>query len=188
MTTLIGYARVSTTEQDLALQLDALEQAGCDRIFPEKASGKLTERPELTKALDYVRDGDTLVVWRLDRLGRSLTHLVETVNGLEERGVGFRSLKESIDTTTTSGRLVFHIFAALAEFERELIRERTLAGLAVARAAGRRGGRPTVVSAETAQAARAMLAEGATMAAAARAVKVHRTTLYRALGAPSDAA
>ena len=139
---LVGYARVSTDEQDDALQVDALEQAGCERIYRDKASGATAQRPSLQEALDYVREGDTLVVWRLDRLGRSLKHLIETIGALEERGVGFRSLQEAIDTTTSGGRLIFHIFGALAEFERNLIRERTRAGLAAARARGRKGGRP----------------------------------------------
>lgn len=124
----MGYARVSTSDQNLDLQVDALNRAGCGRVFTDTASGSLAERPQLSAALDYLRSGDTLVVWRLDRLGRSLSHLVETVKGLEERGVGFRSAQESIDTTTYGGRLVFHLFCALAEFERDLIRERTHAG------------------------------------------------------------
>lgn len=138
----VGYARVSTHEQNLSLQKDALKQAGCGKIFDDHVSGAKAERPGLQEAKEYVREGDTLVVWRLDRLGRSLKHLIETVTALEERGVGFQSLQESIDTTTSGGRLVFHIFGALAEFERNLIRERTRAGLAAARARGRKGGRP----------------------------------------------
>lgn len=138
----LGYARVSTNEQDLSLQLDALKEAGCEKTFQDRVSGAKAERPGLQEALHYLRKGDTLVVWRLDRLGRSLKHLIETVNDLEERGIGFQSLQESIDTTTSSGRLVFHIFGALAEFERNLIRERTQAGLEAARARGRKGGRP----------------------------------------------
>lgn len=139
---LIGYARVSTLDQNLELQFDALKAAGCERLFQDKASGLNTERPGLDGALDHLRPGDTLVVWRLDRLGRSLRHLIETVGALEERGIGFRSVQEAIDTTTSSGKLVFQIFGALAEFERNLIRERTQAGLAAARARGRNGGRP----------------------------------------------
>jgi DNA invertase Pin-like site-specific DNA recombinase len=138
----VGYARVSTHEQNLSLQQDALKQAGCGKIFNDQISGAKAKRPGLHKARAYVREGDTLVVWRLDRLGRSLKHLLETVTELEERGVGFQSLQESIDTTTSGGRLVFHIFGALAEFERNLIQERTRAGLAAARARGRKGGRP----------------------------------------------
>uniref|UniRef100_A0A7V3KPG1 Recombinase family protein n=1 Tax=candidate division WOR-3 bacterium TaxID=2052148 RepID=A0A7V3KPG1_UNCW3 len=142
---LVGYARVSTLEQDLALQVDALKKAGCQKIFDDKISGLKTERPGLQAALEYVREGDTLVVWRLDRLGRSLKHLLETVAQLEERNIGFRSLQESIDTTTSGGRLIFQIFGALAEFEHNLIQERTHAGLRAARARGRKGGRPRVL-------------------------------------------
>lgn len=142
---LVGYARVSTLEQNLALQVDALKKTGCQKIFDDKSSGVKTERPGLQAALEYVRKDDTLVVWRLDRLGRSLKHLIETVAQLEERGVGFWSLQESIDTTTSGGRLIFQIFGALAEFEHNLIRERTHAGLRAARARGRKGGRPRVL-------------------------------------------
>src|SRR6478735_3837147 len=127
--TLLGYARVSTLEQDEALQLDALRAAGCGRVFVDKASGKLAQRPQLDALLDQLRPGDTVVVWRLDRLGRSLRHLIDTVQALEARDVAFRSLSESIDTSTPGGKLIFHIFGALAEFERDLIRERTMAGL-----------------------------------------------------------
>jgi DNA invertase Pin-like site-specific DNA recombinase len=139
---LIGYARVSTTDQHLHLQQDALKSAGCLKIFTDTISGATTERKGLDEALDYVRSGDTLVVWRLDRLGRSLKHLIETVTMLQEKGIGFKSLTEQIDTGTSGGKLIFHIFGALAEFERNLIRERTNAGLTAARARGKRGGRP----------------------------------------------
>lgn len=139
---LIGYARVSTTDQRLDLQKDALKAAGCEHIFTDTASGAKTERPGLTEAFQHCRPGDTLVVWKLDRLGRSLPHLVETVRDLLARGVGFKSLQENIDTTTSGGKLIFHIFASLAEFERDIIRERTNAGLSAARARGRNGGRP----------------------------------------------
>ena len=139
---LVGYARVSTHEQNPALQTDALQQAGCQKVFEDEISGAKFERPGLAAALEYVRKGDTLLVWRLDRLGRSLQDLLEIVAGLEKRGVGFRSLQESMDTTTSGGRLIFHVFGALAEFERSLIHERTRAGLAAARARGRKGGRP----------------------------------------------
>ena len=135
---LIGYARVSTHDQTLALQQDALTKAGCNKIFTDKASGAKTERKGLDEALNYVRKGDTLVVWRLDRLGRSLPHLITTMTALEERGIGFKSLTENIDTTTSGGKLIFHIFGALAEFERNLIRERTQAGLTAARARGKK--------------------------------------------------
>jgi DNA invertase Pin-like site-specific DNA recombinase len=144
----IGYARVSTIEQNVGAQIDQLDEAGCKRIFRDKASGAKTERPGLQEALDFLREGDMLVVWRLDRLGRSLKHLLETVSMLEERGIGFRSLQEAIDTTTSGGRLIFHIFGALAEFERNLIRERTMAGLRAARARGRVGGRPRKLDAK----------------------------------------
>jgi DNA invertase Pin-like site-specific DNA recombinase len=139
---LIGYARVSTDDQNLDLQRDALQKAGCEQIFTDRISGTKDRRPGLEEALSHLRSGDTLVVWRLDRLGRSLRHLIDTVTTLQERGIGFKSLTESIDTTTSGGKLVFHIFGALAEFEREIIRERTNAGLQAARARGRNGGRP----------------------------------------------
>ena len=143
---LIGYARVSTTDQTLALQQDALTAVGCGDIYTDTVSGSVTDRPGLSQALSHLRSGDTLVVWRLDRLGRSLPHLIETVRQLQARGVGFRSLQEQIDTTTCDGKLVFHVFGALAEFERDLIRERTHAGLAAARKRGRLFGRPRVLS------------------------------------------
>jgi DNA invertase Pin-like site-specific DNA recombinase len=144
----IGYARVSTHEQNLSLQTDALTDAGCENIFEDHISGSKSSRPGFDEALTYLRKGDVLVVWRLDRLGRSLKHLIEIVTLLEERGVGFQSLQESIDTTTNGGRLIFHVFGALAEFERNLIRERTQAGLAAARARGRKGGRPKALNSE----------------------------------------
>ena len=139
---LIGYARVSTHEQNLDLQTDALKKIGCENIFEDKVTGIAAARPGIDEALSYLRKGDTLVVWRLDRLGRSLKHLIELVNTLEEKGIGFKSLQESIDTTNSGGKLIFHIFGALAEFERNLIQERTKAGLAAARARGKKGGRP----------------------------------------------
>jgi len=142
----IGYARVSTDDQNLDLQSDALTQAGCEQIYTDRVSGTKAERKGLTEALSYLRAGDTLVVWRLDRLGRSLRHLIDTVTALQERGVGFKSLQEAIDTTTSGGKLVFHIFGALAEFEREIIRERTKAGLTAARARGKSGGRPKALT------------------------------------------
>ena len=140
----IGYARVSTNEQNLDLQRDALRKAGvaAKNIFTDKITGTKEERPGLTEALSHLRDGDTLVVWRLDRLGRSLKHLIETVTALQSTGVAFQSIAENIDTSNATGQLVFHIFGALAEFERNLIRERTIAGLSAARARGRKGGRP----------------------------------------------
>lgn len=138
---LIGYARISTNDQNLDMQRDALKKAGCERIFVEQMSGGLDSRPELDRTMKTLSEGDTLVVWRLDRLGRSLAHLIELLTELEKRNIGFRSLTESIDTMTASGKLTFHIFGALAEFERNVIRERTKAGLAAARARGRKGGR-----------------------------------------------
>jgi DNA invertase Pin-like site-specific DNA recombinase len=139
---LIGYARVSTDDQDLSLQCDALRQAACQKIYEDKLSGVQAARPGLDKLMESLRSGDELVVWRLDRLGRSLKDLIALVEVLEERGVGLVSLHESISTTSSSGKLVFHLFAALAEFERNLIRERTQAGLVAARSRGRKGGRP----------------------------------------------
>ncbi|MCK8485532.1 recombinase family protein [Aliiroseovarius sp. S2029] len=141
----IGYARVSTEDQSLALQHDALRAAGCERIFDDKVSGAKSERPGLVKALEQLRDGDTLVVWRLDRMGRSLKDLIARAEELKEMGVGLKSLQESIDTTSSGGQLIFHMFGALAEFERNLIRERTQAGLKAARARGRKGGRKKVL-------------------------------------------
>jgi DNA invertase Pin-like site-specific DNA recombinase len=138
----VGYARISTIDQNLDMQKDALERAGCTKIFTETASGAKVDRPILRDALNYVRAGDVLVVWKLDRLGRSLKQLIETVTELQERGIEFKSLTENIDTTTSAGKLIFHIFGSLAEFERDLIRERTKAGLTAARARGRIGGRP----------------------------------------------
>ena len=140
--TLVGYGRVSSIEQNLDRQLDALRAAGCTRVFSDTASGPKAERPGLNEALSYLRPGDALVGWRLDRLGRSLVHRISTVSELEERGIGFQSLQEPIDTTVAGGKLVFQIFGALAEFERSVIRERTRAGLEAARARGRKGGRP----------------------------------------------
>jgi DNA invertase Pin-like site-specific DNA recombinase len=143
---LIGYARVSTDDQHLDLQRDALEKAGCEKIYTDRQSGASTERLGLARVLEMARRDDTLVVWRLDRLGRSLKHLIHLVEKLDQQGIGLRSLQENIDTTTSGGRLVFHLFGALAEFERNVIRERTQAGLSAARARGRQGGRPKRLS------------------------------------------
>jgi DNA invertase Pin-like site-specific DNA recombinase len=180
---LIGYARVSTVEQDTALQTDALRKAGCERVFEDAASGAKSDRPGLAAALAYLRDGDVLAVWRLDRLGRSLPHLIETIGALEARGVGFRSLTENIDTTTPGGRLIFHVFGALGQFERDLIRERTKAGLCAAAARGRKGGRKPVMTADKLQRAREHIANGLNVREAAARLKVGKTALYAALQA-----
>lgn len=179
---LVGYARVSTRDQNPALQLDALKAAGCEKTYQEMASGAQRDRPELKAALDYMRQGDTLVVWKIDRLARSTKQLIETVEDLGKRGIGLRSLTNPIDTTTPGGVLVFHIFAALAEFERGVILERTLAGLQAARAQGRKGGRPPALSAADLAAAKAMLREPAiTVEEVARRLSVAPSTLYRHL-------
>ena len=179
---LVGYARVSTQDQTPALQLDALKAAGCERVFQEKASGAQRDRPELAAVLDYMRAGDTLVVWKLDRLARSMKQLIETVEKMETRQIGFRSLTEAIDTTTAGGRLIFHVFAALAEFERSVIKERTTAGLAAARARGRKGGRPRSLTEKDIAAARAMLSDPEiTVDEVARRLGVGPATLYRHL-------
>jgi DNA invertase Pin-like site-specific DNA recombinase len=178
---LIGYARVSTHDQTLNLQRDALEKAGCNKIFTDTASGAKAERKGLDEALDYVRKGDTLVVWRLDRLGRSLPHLITTMTALEERGIGFKSLTENIDTTTSGGKLIFHIFGALAEFERNLIRERTNAGLIAARARGRRGGRPKALTPKQRSIALDLYEKRHPIVDICRTLKISKATLYRAL-------
>ncbi|KYO54173.1 recombinase family protein [Tistrella mobilis] len=178
----IGYARVSTAEQNLTLQTDALSAVGCERIFVETASGVQRDRPELLKALDYMRPGDTLVVWKLDRLARSMRQLIETVELLQSKGIGFRSLTEAIDTTTAGGMLVFHVFAALAQFERAMIRERTRAGLEAARARGRKGGRRPKLSEDKLRMARTLLRDpDIGVAAVANQLGVSPATLYRHL-------
>lgn len=177
----VGYARVSTLDQDTALQLDALAAAGCTKVFEDHASGVRADRAGLRRALDYVREGDVLIVWKLDRLGRSLQHLIETAASLEKRGVGFRSITEAIDTTTPGGRLVFHLFGALGQFEKDLIQERTRAGLAAAAARGRKGGRKPVITAEKLERARAIVGKGLTVREAAMRLKVGKTALYEAL-------
>ena len=177
----VGYARVSTLDQDTGLQLDALSAAGCAKVFEDHASGARADRAGLRQALDYVRDGDMLIVWKLDRLGRSLQHLIETVATLEKRGVGFRSITEAIDTTTPGGRLVFHLFGALGQFEKDLIQERTRAGLKAAAARGRKGGRKPVITAEKLERARTIIGKGLTVREAAVRIKVGKTALYEAL-------
>ena len=186
-----GYARISTTTQDESLQLDALDAAGCDRLMIDRASGAAAARPALAEMLDRLRPGDTVMVWRLDRLGRSLRHLIETVADLERRGVTLVSLTEQIDTSSPGGRLVFHVFAAMAEFERDPIRERTQAGLAAARARGRTGGRPSVWTDAKLTTARAMHAAGQDVSTIASTLGVSRASVYRALSykpRPEDAA
>jgi DNA invertase Pin-like site-specific DNA recombinase len=181
---LIGYARVSTQEQTLNLQKDALKGAGCDPIFTDTASGAATERPGLDQALSHLRTGDTLVVWRLDRLGRSLRHLIDTITALDQREIGFKSITEAIDTTTSGGKLVFHIFGALAEFERDIIRERTQAGLHSARARGRRGGRPKrKPSSRKVAMAKALYADKTnSVSEICKTLGISRATLYRYIG------
>lgn len=176
----LGYARVSTDDQDTKLQVDALERAGCSRIFREKASGAKTDRPELARLIDTSREGDVIVVWKLDRLGRSLAHLMELIAQLEMKKVGFRSLTDNIDTTTASGRMFFHMMGALAQFERDLIRERTMAGLVAARAMGRVGGRRRKLSPSDRETARAALKSGDTMGQVAERFRVSIATLYNA--------
>jgi DNA invertase Pin-like site-specific DNA recombinase len=181
----IGYARVSTDDQNLDLQRDALKRAGCAEVYEEKVSGKDTaKRPELAHALRALRAGDTLVIWRLDRLGRSLTDLVQIVSDLEHRGVGLESINEKIDTSTAAGKLVYHVFAALAEFERNLIRERTRAGLDAARARGRKGGRKAKLDEKQLREIRTLLRDPEIIVAdVARRYGVSRATLYKHVGA-----
>ena len=177
---LIGYARVSTIDQDTSLQLDALKAAGCERIFEEKASGAKEDRPELIRALDVMRQGDVLVVWKLDRLARSLKQLVLVLDDLSARGIGFRCIAPAIDTTTPEGRLLYSITGAFAEFERAIIQQRTRAGLKAALARGRKGGRPPALSAEDLAKAKAMLRDGTiSVAAVAKTFGVSRPTLYK---------
>lgn len=179
---LLGYARVSTDEQNLALQTDALNAAGCDRVFSDKLSGSRLDRPGLAAALSHLRSGDTLVVWKLDRLGRTVRQLVEFVAKLNLDGIEFRSLTDGIDTTTPAGRFFFHMMAALAEMERDLTRERTMAGLAAARARGRKGGRPpALLPRQLTQARHLMQHPDQTMGEIAATLGVSRSTLYRAL-------
>ena len=186
---LVGYARISTGDQNLDLQEDALRKAGCEKLFTDVASGAKDERAGLAEALAFLRPGDALVVWKLDRLGRSLKHLIETVTALQARKVGFRSLQESIDTTTSGGKLIFHVFGALAEFERDLIRERTQAGLHAARARGRKGGRPRSLDATKLAQARSLHKDPAnSVAAICATLGISRATFYRHLASPAEGA
>lgn len=176
---LIGYARVSTDDQNLNLQMDALQQAGCEKIYSDRISGAKALRPGLGLVLEVVRTGDVLMVWRLDRLGRSLKDLIEIMTTLDERGIGLQSLQESISTTNNSGRLIFHLFGALAEFERNLIRERTTAGLVAARARGHRGGRPKALDAAKRQLAVRLYTEGQhTIIEICKLMGISKPTLY----------
>jgi DNA invertase Pin-like site-specific DNA recombinase len=181
----IGYARVSTKEQNLALQLDALKKEGCNKIFEEKRSGAKADRPELRKMIDQLREGDVIVTWKLDRLGRSLRDLINLVNEIDEKGAGLKSLNDAIDTTTPQGKLTFHLFASLAEFERDIIRERTKAGLEAARARGRKGGRPKGLSKEAKD--KAIIAETLykqdemTITQICRHLDIARSTFYKYL-------
>ncbi len=181
---LLGYARISTGDQTLDLQRDALAAAGCERIFADIASGSKTDRPGLAKLLDNARSEDVLVVWRLDRLGRSIQHLMSTIEELRVRGVEFRSLTESFDTTTNNGKLIFYIFAALAEFERNLIRERVTAGLQAARARGRTGGRPKTITPDKVKLIRELSESGEyTQEQIATMLEMHRVTVNKTLRA-----
>lgn len=176
----IGYARVSTQDQTLDLQKDALQKAGCDRIFTDTASGAKAERVGLDEALSHLREGDSLVVWKLDRLGRSLRHLIETITGLNNRKIGFKSITEAIDTTTSGGKLIFHIFGALAEFERDIIRERTQAGLNAARARGRKGGRPKALTPKKQEQLQTLYNDkNRSIDEICRTLNISRATLYR---------
>ena len=179
---IIGYARVSTEDQNLDLQLDALKEAGCKKIFQDKISGVKEDRNGLLQVLEIVRPGDTLVVWKLDRLGRSLQHLISVVDELKEKDVYFKSLKENLDTSSSTGKLIFHIFGALAEFERDIIRERTMAGLKAARARGRVGGRPRVMDAKKVKLARTLMEDNSRcVGEICEILGVSKATLYRYL-------
>lgn len=178
----VGYVRVSRNEQNPEMQRSELEASGCERIFDERISSRKESRPQLEAALDYCREGDRLVVWKLDRLGRSIKELIELVNSLEERGVEFKSLRESLDTSTPGGKLVFHVFASMAEFERDVIRERTMAGLEAARARGRKGGRkPVMDEKKIALASKLMRDREMPISEVSDAVGVSKATIYRYL-------
>ena len=178
----IGYCRVSTTDQNLELQQDALSKAGCEKIFEDVASGSKDAREGLQAAVEFAREGDVIVVWKLDRLGRSLKHLIETVTSLKKRGIGFRCLTQNLDTTTSSGMLIFHVFGAMAEFERSLIQERTSAGLKAARARGRNGGRPRALDEKKIGIANSLYADGKTsVAEICDTLQISRATFYRSV-------
>ncbi|MBJ7325630.1 recombinase family protein [Rhodococcus sp. 14-2470-1a] len=185
MSAVLGYMRVSTTDQSLDLQRDALTAAGCFRIWEEVASGADKDRPQLQLLLESLRVGDVVAVWRLDRLGRSLSHLIETVNLIETKGATLRSITEGIDTSTVGGRLTYNIFGSLAEFERDLVKERTMAGLAAARARGRIGGQPAKIDADKARHIRRMLDDGTPKTEIASVLGIGRATLYRHLSSPA---
>jgi len=176
---LIGYARVSLDTQSIDLQIDSLTAAGCEKIFNDTGSGSRSDRPGLNQVMEFARAGDAICVWRLDRLGRSLSHLIDLMQDLERRGIGFRSLTEAIDTTTPGGRLTYNLFASLAEFERSILRERTRAGLQAARQRGRRGGRQRSLTTEKFDAARRLLDAGASVRDVAAALAVSAPTIYR---------
>lgn len=186
----VGYVRVSKREQNPKLQRRELEAAGCGRIYEERVSSRQESRPQLEAVIDYCREGDTLVVWKLDRLGRSIQELIGVVNDLRDRGVEFRSLRESLDTNTPGGKLVFHVFVSIAEFERDIIRERTMAGLEAARARGRKGGRrPVMDQRKIALASRLMRNRETSISDICEAIGVSRATLYRYVksdGTPRD--
>ena len=181
---LVGYARVSTEDQKLDLQVDALNGAGCEKFFSDYVTGASKLKPGLDEALSYLRAGDTLVVWKLDRLGRTVKGLVDLVQTLQDKGIQFRSLTDGIDTSTTAGRFFFHVMAALAQMERELVHERTMAGLAAARARGRNGGRKPVMDDSKLDAARKLLSAGTSPTEVAKTLSVSRATLYRHLARP----
>ena len=179
---LIGYSRISTSDQTISLQHDALKEAGCEKMFQDIASGAKTDRMGLKNAIEFARSGDVLVCWKLDRVGRSLRDLIEIINTLKEKGVGFRCLTQNLDTTTPSGMLIFHVFGAMAEFERSLIRERTNAGLASARARGRLGGRPKSINTNRIESAATLHRDGKmSITEICETLKISRSTFYRDL-------
>ena len=183
----IGYARVSTGDQNLDMQMDALNKIECDKIFTDKMSGARSDRPGLDEAMKFMREGDTLVVWKLDRLGRSLQHLIKVINELNDNGKYFMSLQENIDSISTGGKLIFHIFAALAEFERDIIRERTKAGIAAARARGRTGGRPRKMNAKKIEQAKKLMEDHSnSISEICKMLRISKSTLYRYLNGQAD--